>query len=788
MNRIDVERLMKRVPSVWGVGLAVALGPVILIGKDLLQGRVLYWGTPALQFVPWWLEGMRQISAGGFPLWNQLNGMGAPLLANYQTAFFYPPNWILCLFGMVSGAPGIAWGYTFLALLHLVWGGLGMSALLRRLGAGGLAQAVGGMAFALCGYFIGRIEFISMIWVGAWIPWVLRCADEIASPVNLQAGYDKRRWLNLGLLLSIAAQLLAGHAQLTWYTLQFAGVWIAVGAFRAGAWKGLGNALVRFAAAGLLAALLASVQLIPTVEYLSQSQRASEVGYQEALTYSFWPWRFLSIFAPDFFGNPGTGNYWGYANYWEDHAYIGLLPALMALGSIGLLSKRRLNLPKGWLNRPTVWLLWIIIVIGSVFAMGSNTPVFPFLYRYIPTFDMFQAPARYMVWIVIAGILLAANQIDTWRYPSGKGLYWLRLGTAGAFAVALGAGLGRLALDDVRLTFIQAIALAGFWALGTGVLGLLTRYKDRSGRRLVWPVLVYGWVLVDLLLASWNLNPMVSSQFYSSKDLSVQEIKGMLGDGRIFLSRSDEYFLKFSRFLRFEDFRAFEDVRRLRYALLPNLNLLEGFAHSSNFDPIVPARYAAWMKLVDRADGSRQSAMLSLMNVSLVERFDAISLHGIQYTPNPGGHAVKWVKCAEFQKTGTEVMLALARRGFRSSVLQVEDLTRESEKCASLAVQPERVELAQSGYLSIQTDQGDPGWVVISQVWYPGWEARIDGQATKVYRADYAFMAVEVPAGKHQISLNYRPFSFRIGALLSILVLVGMVIAWLYKRRTFRLR
>ena len=788
MNQLDVERMINRVPMVWRVSLAVALGPVILIGKDLFQGKVLYWGTPALQFVPWWVEGLRQISEGGFPLWNQLNGMGSPLLANYQTAFFYPPNWLLFLFGAISGAPGIAWGFTFLALLHLIWGGLGMSAFLRRLGAGGLAQAVGGLAFALCGYLIGRMEFISMIWVGAWIPWVLRYADEIASPVNLQKDAANNKWLNFGLIISIAAQLLAGHAQLCWYTLQFAVVWIAFGAFRAAGWKGLGLAVARFAVAGLSAALLASVQLIPTFEYLSQSQRASEFGYQEALTYSYWPWRFLSIFAPDFFGNPGAGNYWGYANYWEDHVYIGLLPVVFVLGSIGLLGKHSRNHSRGWLKQPMVRLLWVIILIGSVFALGKNTPVFPFLYRTIPTFDMFQAPARYMIWVVVAGILLAANQIDTWRYPSGRGLYWLRLGTAGAFAVALGAGVGWLALDDVRLTFVQAVALAGLWALGTGMLGLLTKYKDHAGWRFIWPVLVYGWVLADLLSAGWYLNPMVNSKFYSNKDSSAQDIKELLGDGRIYLSRSDEYFLKFSRFLRFEDYRLYEDVRRLRYALLPNLNLLEGFSHTGNFDPIVPARYAAWLKIVERAPGSRESAMLARMNVSLVERFDAVSLRGVQYIPSQTRYAARWVECAEFQESGTQALLALARRDFRLSVLQIEDPTRESDTCTTFSIQPHLVLSTRSGRLSIQTHHAEPGWLVISQVWFPGWEARIDGQVTKVYRTDYVFMAIEVPAGKHSISLEYKPISFLIGTLLSILILFGMVIAWFYNRRSYRLK
>src|SRR5512146_1435629 len=131
------------------VWLAIGSGPVLLLGGPLVSGKVLFWGTPALQFIPWWVEGWRQLQSGTIPLWNSLNGMGAPLLANYQTAFLYPPNWLLFAFAVLKGAAGIAWGYTFLAMLHLIWAGMGIAALLRKSGASPLAQSIAGMAYAL---------------------------------------------------------------------------------------------------------------------------------------------------------------------------------------------------------------------------------------------------------------------------------------------------------------------------------------------------------------------------------------------------------------------------------------------------------------------------------------------------------------------------------------------------------------------------------------------------------------------------------------------------------------
>ena len=432
-----ISRLETEPWRTWLVALAVMIGPTILIGRELIRNRVLFWGTPALQFVPWWQEGLRQFLTGDAALWNMLNGMGAPLLANYQTAFFYPPNWLLVLFFKGWGASGLAWGFTFLAGLHLIWGGFGMAMLLRRLNASLLAQAVGGTAFALCGYWIGRLEFFSMIWAGAWIPWLLRYVDEIASPVNLMADTEHRKWFQPKLVFVLIMLLLAGHAQLSWYALELAGVWLVAGTMLRAGWRELPGTLGRIIAAVLIAAGAAAVQLIPTAEYLLQSQRASTVEQELALTYSFWPWRIISLFAPDFFGNPGKGNFWGYASYWEDHAYLGVLLVLMGIGTISILFNKRDTTREGWLPKPAVWLLWGVIIVSIVLAMGFYTPIFPFLFKHVPSFNMFQAPARSMIWLDFALIILGVYGIDRWKYPTGRGLYWLRLGTVALFQAGL---------------------------------------------------------------------------------------------------------------------------------------------------------------------------------------------------------------------------------------------------------------------------------------------------------------------------------------------------------------
>jgi len=105
-----------------------------------------------------------------------------------------------------------------------------------------------------------------------------------------------------------------------------------------------GSGIVIFSIAALGIAL-AAVQLLPTLEYLAQSQRATSVDPRLALTYSFWPWRLLGLLMPRLFGSPASGDYWGYGNFWEDAIYLGVIPFGLAVSAA--LRKGRSARPAG---------------------------------------------------------------------------------------------------------------------------------------------------------------------------------------------------------------------------------------------------------------------------------------------------------------------------------------------------------------------------------------------------------------------------------------------------------
>ena len=306
------DRLSPRVPLV-----IVAL-TLLAVFHRLLLGETLFWGLPALQFHPWRDFMLEMLGSGQLPLWNPYNGAGTPLIANYQSAFFYPLNWPGYLLPM-------AFAMSLTAVVHLFVTGWGMWAFTGRLGLPALGRGVSALAFGLTGYLVARLGTYPMIIAAAWMPWLLWAALGVV---------NQRRSRDVGILALVAAlQLLAGHAQLTWYSLLLVGLftlfWLAT--HRGNTWW---RGLLLVVAGLALGACIAAVQLLPTAELLRTSQRSGGVDFDFAMNFSYGPVRTLNWLAPNVFGNPGNGSYLTEGAFFEDAVYIGFLPLLAALAGV----------------------------------------------------------------------------------------------------------------------------------------------------------------------------------------------------------------------------------------------------------------------------------------------------------------------------------------------------------------------------------------------------------------------------------------------------------------------
>jgi hypothetical protein len=779
----------------------VILAPLVLFAPFLLGQQVLYWGTPLLQFYPWRQFALETIRAGHLPLWNPYLGNGAPLIANYQSALFYPPNWL-------SLVLPLEYSFSWLVALHLIWAGTGTVTLARALGLRPLGQVVAGLAFGMSQYLVARAWFFSINAAVAWLPWIIWAGDQLI--LDMQYAIRNTQ-LRTTLLLSLfaALQLLAGHAQTAWYTLLLLGAWTLWRLITLSPSLSLSRpsaslvtrhlSLVTLAV--LLAFALAALQLLPTAELLRQSPRADAADYEFVMTYSFSPWRLLTLFAPDLLGNPARGQFYGYGNYWEDAIYVGILPVLLALGLIlqSLISPlRRLFTPilphphtfppsPATRHSSLVTFLTLALPLAFLLASGRNTPIFPFLYKYVPTFNLFQAPARMMIWFVFALALLAGIGADRWRPPQGWALYWTRLGAVGAITITATSLVVLFVvppedkLGQQLHTVARAVALMGLGLFISAILSLLipktgmTRspghpITQSSNHSSLWELSIALFLSADLVFAGWGLNPGAPSDLYRTPTASGAALSAALGDHRLFQFPRDEYHVKFDLLLSFKTFGPPEFARAALEALLPNASQIDGLASASNFDPLVEARYARLVRVIS---DTQRLDLLPLMDVGAVVSRAPLDLDVIHagnattiYRAPGDVRRVRVVYAARTVADADAALSAVTASDFDPAsevILEADDPGIYPHTPA-----PPHVSLTASpNAVTIPVSLERPGWVVLSDTYYPGWAVFVDDQPAKLLRANYAFRAVAVGPGDHVVAFRYEPRSFQVGLWVS---------------------
>jgi hypothetical protein len=403
---------------------------LLLLFYPLLLGDTFYWGLPTLQFVPWRTVAHALLRAGEWPWFMPTNG-GLPLFANYQSQLLYPPSWFTFLLPPASA-------FSLMAVGHLAIGAFGMQRLALRLGANGVGAGVAALGFGLSSYLVARLGTYPMICAAAWVPWLLWACDGLVSGGRLRAGG--------ALALFTAMLLLAGHAQTAWYALLLAGAFVGL------RWASAPRARVAHALGALLAVLLGACialpQLVATAEYLSVSSRESGVERAFAFNFSYAPLRSLNWLLPNLYGTPADGSYYTNGAYFEDAVFIGALPFAFALAAVVSLFAARWRDAAPETIRAAAF-FFATAVIGFALALGANTPLFPWLYDHVPTFDLFQAPVRWHLWTVTSLCVLAAFGVTRWSVhrSSRWGRRWAKRGLAAGLVLAVVSGVGWLLLQ-----------------------------------------------------------------------------------------------------------------------------------------------------------------------------------------------------------------------------------------------------------------------------------------------------------------------------------------------------
>lgn len=761
----------RNLPSWFPLGILAAA--IVLLFYRLFLGETFFWGLPSLQFHPWRWLAFEQLSDSHIPFWNPYNGGGAPLLANYQSAILYPPNWLY----LFIPSPRTM---SIIALLHVFWAGIGMWHLTGKLELNTLGRGISVLCFALGSYTLGRLGSFPTSNTTSWIPWLFWACLRVMEHQRLQ---------DMGILgLITGVQLLAGHAQTSWYAFVALGLfawWYVLWPLRPSGRRVQIEALTRSIVGLLLGAGIASWQLAITAEFLQQSHRAGGVDFATLTNLSYAPLRILTMIMPHLFGTPADGSYLtpGKGVYFEDAAYIGFLPLVSAIFAMIGWIKWRKFLPHHTAFRSVPF--WTFLSLsGLVLALGRFTPLYRFLYDYIPTFDNFREPVRWLIWPAFGLSIMAGIGVHNWN-RSQLTLFWTRLAAAGGGSVALVALASTVLLDidsDVLSVLAKALMALGCWIIGTAILTLTQPTRSLNNKATRWQVAVLIFVAADLSWAVIGLNPTITDDFYD-RDFSISEPQG-----RLYWFEDYHEEVKFEEYFDLSDYRRATDRwTQIRTSLLPNLNILDRIEVFNNFDPLQPAVHTQYIELIEAT--ANQSTNL-LRAASVGEVYGAIQPTGWQQeqpyvskapeTP-PTAWMVSEVIWVENEDTAIEYMLDPNWDPEQTAILIADDTLPPTSMNTTFSTPPE-VEIVseQPNKQQYEVISEEGGYLVVANTWYPGWKVSVDGERVPLYQANLAFRGVYIPPGGADVTFSYTPRRTGISLTLSIvsLFLTVALIAW----------
>ena len=700
-----------------------------------------------------------RMADGDLPLWNPHQLCGMPSLAVPYVGHFYPGNAPFLFFDVDIGIEVIF-------LLHQLFAALSMWLLLRSFGVGAM------------GAYAGAITFIWSSWFAFALQWPSRHSGLSWAPATLLAIEWTIRGRRRGafcLVAAVACQMLNGSPEVFVHTMYASAIFSffrLLQRARVDSWRSVGGTACLLIAGVGAGVALSAIQLVPTLELIGESVRSEGAPHQSKIMGMIPRWRFVR-------------------DILDVHARInvGTLPLLLPAIGYGLARFR------------VLWLFALVVGVAAAELVFGAT--FYDWYRLTPFGEMFRRAFKFMTLFELASAVAAGvvlGRLQSFReLPRGS-------------LVVRPEWLGAVLLAAALLFFAPGRSLSSHWPLGV-MLGLFVAFA-----------LVGSRLRTLVLAAVLGLQAVVLFNGYQNQDLRPYWQKGRLDLFRPALSEFAD--VDKGRVLLYPHLGFRSEVSAKQATRM-------GFYSVSDYQPLALARHERFSGAGSGRMGRSKEGYWGAPELAETTRYDVLDLAGTRwYVTNlrSKGKAIleKAVDSGELSRHGTvpglprRPGLAIYERAsplprayfvdrgrFLSSAEKVLDqikhgpfaarsevLLEEADRGAvptdfgGIAVAPMRPGLEESEQpklakiveyeperVTINVRADSPGFVVLTDSYYPGWRATANNDVAPILRANYLFRAVPVEAGETTVTFEYRPDSFRQGALVSACTLLLVIVA-----------
>ena len=679
------------------------------------------WGPDlAQQVIPWLEEESRQLQHSELPLWDPHTWLGQPMLGQAQPGTAYPLNWILFLVPRFSGhIPRAALQWYFIAIHYMA--ALFCYMLCRDLRRSRPASLIAGLIFSLAAY-VGTTDWPQMVNGAVWAPLVLL--------FQLRAVRGYRPLVSAVLCGTfLGTAWLSGHHQVPIYiTLTMGGVWL-YHILREGRidWN-----IAKLAAISLVFMLLVgALQILPAQEYGQLAKRWAgadhELTWTEAVPY--YVHREYSLGAMSLFAIliPGMNR----------HAdpFVGVVAFSLALFALILC----------WKNA-SVKLFAAVAIGGLVYSLGHNSVFHGFIYAVVPMVEKARVPSMAVIIWGFGIAVLAAFGAD--NVASSNESLWVRRTVLGI----LGFGLVTYALT-LNATFVNKgwgmddrVALTALIAILLAALLQAWRSANLTGNAAL--TLLVMLMLLELGNDSGYAFPHTSDKDMGSYRAKVTDNK----DIAEFLHRQPG------------KFRVETDTE----------TLVANWGNNYNFDIFKALCASVTINVLSTEFHTWQTRLLFGVKYTLSEKppladskeiFTAAS--GLKVWENPGAFPRAWTSHDVFHVSNADDGRAIISGHLdelRSKAFTFEK-TVPLPRCAG----SDTVDIKKYAgeKVTLTANMACEGMVILSDTFFPGWKASVDGKPTEIHEVNLAMRGVVVPAGQHEIVMKYRPASVYLGAFLT---------------------
>lgn len=692
---------------------------------------------PVRQQYPWRYLGVNTLKQFEIPLWNPYAFSGTPLLANIQSAVFYPLNIVFLVLPF-------QYGWSLLIILQSLLSFLFLYMYLRYLNLERTACFLGAFTFTFCGFSIAWLEWNTIGQTALWLPLILLCIEHLLKKIRWQ-------WVAI-VIFAACAQFFAGHVQVWFYSFLISIAYFFVRMMQLSYQQKKSSNVsfvfkkcYPFLFIGIVVICLTAIQWIPTVQLIVNSARdVDQAGYTQPGW--FIPWQHLIQFvSPDFFGNPATLNYWGTWNYGELVGYVGILPLLMAIFACIFRHDKKTFFFTG------------LFILSLLFALPTFIAFIPFVLK-IPFLSTAQ-PTRLLFVTDFSLAILAALGFDYFLRVKRKSIFIIL-----TFLSLVFAGLWFFILfsnSRIPIEFLMTAKRNMIFPTIYFIESLILIFPILLTKKLkIHQVLIAGLLLltvVDLIRFGNKFTPFVNQAYLFPQTKTINFLQSNIGNYRFMNIDSRILPPNFSVYYKLQSIEGYDPLYLRRYGelIVASERGKSNIAAPFGFNRILtPHKY--------------DSPIINLLGVKYVLSLDKVSSSNFKHVFSEGktnvyenknvlprAFFVKNVVFASDKKTVINMVFSYKNDLQNYAVIEGE---KPKGTMQNISVGKVIIDRYEQNYIHLSTVNNDDGFFVLTDVYYPLWNAKIDGQKTHIYITDYAFRGIFVPKGSHKITFSATLF------------------------------